>query len=98
MSITIPQVQKLLKTALNEAQERFVTKKHLEEQFQQTIDRLNEGVDTILSELEDMDRLSVSRFDRLEKIVDNWPAPSTIKDLMERVGRIERKLKMTEFV
>ena len=35
-----------------------------------------------------------NRFDRIEKIIDKWPPPSYVTDLLERVSKIEYHLKL----
>lgn len=71
---------------------------HLDEQLTDILESVNTGFETLEHCFDDLeqavenrfDRLD-QRFDRLEKIIDNWPAPSVIKDLLVRVSVLERK-------
>jgi hypothetical protein len=37
-----------------------------------------------------------ARLDRLEKIVDHWPPPSQIKDLLALSGNLKRRVEALE--
>lgn len=68
---------------------------HMEERFV--------GIETRMDKIEvRMDKIEV-RMDtievtmkRLEKIVDNWPPPSTVRDLIGIVGNLKHRIEVLE--
>jgi hypothetical protein len=54
----------------------------------QRFDRMDQRFERMDQRFERMDQ----RFDRVEKIIDKWPAPSTVDRLLERTGLIEKHI------
>ncbi len=83
--------QKQLGTAVKNATANLATKKDLQAVEDNMARTVNEGFqqveDRIADRLDGMDR----KLDRIENIVSSWPAPSAIKGLLERVGRLEEE-------
>ena len=78
----MPQTQTSLDDVLAAVHEGF---DHMEQRFIQMEQRMDQRLDR-------MDR----RLDRIEKIVDNWPPPSQIKDLLSLAGNLKRRVEALE--
>ncbi|MBP6943235.1 MAG: hypothetical protein KBB55_04315 [Candidatus Buchananbacteria bacterium] len=98
--------QKQLSVALEHATRHLATKEDIEKIVN---DRVGKSEDRLYKTLNDKierseDRLAIvmansfqnvyERLDRLEAIIEKWPPPSFIWSLGDRVGRIEKVLKL----
>ena len=89
IDMTKKQFEKLLDKKL----ESFATKKD----FYDVLKAVNLGFDAmeehfarVVSRLDNMDE----RLDRMASIIDSWPPPSYIHDLLERISVVEKELKI----
>ena len=73
-----------------------ITNKELLEAINEGFDAMEQKFTSLKQRMEQRFSEVDKRFDRLEKIIDNWPPPSTIKDLLSWVGRLTNRVKIIE--
>jgi hypothetical protein len=57
---------------------------------------INEGFSQVEQRIDALQTHVDERLDRLERIVDNWPPPSQIKDLLALSSNLKRRIEVLE--
>ena len=86
IDMTAKQLEKTLRTIIKDETKHLATQQSLED----GLSAVNDGFQNMENRFQEIQAAT----NRIEKIVDNWPPPNQIKELMSRVNIIEKKLKI----